>query len=98
MNFNKESLNKEEKDSTNRVVTIESKEFSHLIEVDNKIIELGKLFEEYFILEKSGDKFSEEKNLLLNKLENKINRQTKFLNTMVNELIYIELDKITKNL
>lgn len=69
-----------------------------MIEVDNKIVELGKLFEEYFILEKSGDKFSEEKNLLLNKLENKINRQTKFLNTMVNELIYIELDKITKNL
>lgn len=94
MNSKKELLNKEEKDSTNRVVNIESKEFSHLIEVDNKIIELGKLFEEYFILENSGDKFSKE----LNKLENKINRKTKILNDTVDEFINIELNKISKNL
>ena len=69
-----------------------------MIEVDDKIIELAKLFEEYFILEKSPDKFLEEKNLLLYKLENKINRKTKILNDMMNELIYIELNEATKSL
>lgn len=98
MNFKKELLNKKEKDSTNKAVNIELKEINPLIEVDDKIIELAKLFEEYFILEKSPDKFLEEKNLLLYKLENKINRKTKILNDMMNELIYIELNEATKSL
>ena len=98
MNSKKELLNKKEKDSTNKAVNIELKEINPLIEVDDKIIELAKLFEEYFILEKSPDKFLEEKNLLLYKLENKINRKTKILNDMMNELIYIELNEATKSL